>query len=106
MIGCYFPRLASGVRIGAVPHVAVIFAFPDGMGFEQDAQRPTLQGAVGLACRFGPPFHLTSNGVVGPDFLQQRPQDSHVPRMAVKNAAALSPGNHRRLGRVDAFLRN
>src|SRR3984893_2700154 len=34
------------VRIGTVPHVAVVFAFLNRAGFEQDAQRPSLQGPV------------------------------------------------------------
>jgi hypothetical protein len=80
--------------------MAVMFALFDGESSEQDTQGPTVQGPIGLACRFG----LTSHGA-GPNFQQRRPQDSHAARAAVKNANAiihreLSPD----LGRADSFL--
>ncbi len=33
-------------------HVAVLFTFLDGVGFQQEADRPTPQGALGLSKLF------------------------------------------------------
>jgi hypothetical protein len=41
VFGCYFAGSLPGIRIGAILHVAVLFTFLDGVGFQQEADRPT-----------------------------------------------------------------
>jgi hypothetical protein len=95
VFGSDFPGAPPGVGIGPVPHVTVFFAFPDGMGLEQDSDCPAPQRPERLARRgLGPRRLCVWHG----GFLKHLESlaDSHVPRSAAKLEWRFPPAFHRK----------
>jgi hypothetical protein len=48
VFGSYFTGVLPSIRISVILHVAVLFTFLDGVGFQEETNSPAVQGSVGL----------------------------------------------------------